>query len=175
MYRNRVWIVLVPGKSSSAMRSRMTPMPSSSRVSRSRNSDRIRFIRSRSVASWSSQVSVAANGSSPIHLAFDFPLPSGFVAELPKIHVHELHERIVRAVVVTYDSLLSTKFRQIRKREVQELRDEFCVQIRITQPCIPEPGNEKLIAGREASERAEKDFRHEGFRRFAKPAVRLGY
>jgi len=36
---------------SSAKRSRMTPTPSSSRVSRSRNSARIRFIRSRSAAS----------------------------------------------------------------------------------------------------------------------------
>lgn len=50
----------------------MTPMPSSSRVSRSRNNARIRFIRSRSVVSWSSQVSVAANWLYPVHLAFDF-------------------------------------------------------------------------------------------------------
>ena len=60
-YRARVWMVLVPGKSASAIVSRMLPMPSSSSVPGSLSAETNSITARRSLSLLSSQLNVELN------------------------------------------------------------------------------------------------------------------
>ena len=89
-YRARVWIVLVPGKSASAMVSRMLPMPSSSSVPGSLSAETNSSTARRSCSLLSNQLRVELKA-----LVIAYPHPDGeadysgsspFVLPLEAIH-----------------------------------------------------------------------------------------
>src|SRR5262249_6607129 len=101
--------------------------------------------------------------------------PAKLIPDLPEIHVHELHDRIVHPTFLRDACLFRSQFGQVVGAELQQALNKTAVQIGIAETATLEAVNKIPVARRQTPQRTENDFGHQGIGWLAKWRVCLSY